>query len=299
MGLAGNAAPGAATAAELSSVFLEDLSSRELADRIAAGTTTVLVPIGGTEQNGPHMVLGKHNVRVRVLAEQIAERLGNALVAPVLAYVPEGRGIFPNLSVRENLVMSARAGVDGRRDWTEERVLATFPRLAERLAHGGGQLSGGEQQMLSIGRALMTNPTLLILDEVMCGMGRCGTLHACEHDGVVPDLEIVAKGLGAGYQPIGAVIVHERVAKHFDERVLACGLTYYAHPTGCAAALTPKNLSKKPVKKRTRSSRRACAVWSKAPCSVPPGLLAVCRRNGSTDDTRATLITDWPLWRDM
>ncbi len=87
-----------------------------------------------------------------------------------IGYVPEGRGIFPNLSVRENLLMSARAGVDGRKDWTEERVLATFPRLAERLAHGGGQLSGGEQQMLSIGRALMTNPTLMILDEATEGL---------------------------------------------------------------------------------------------------------------------------------
>ena len=87
-----------------------------------------------------------------------------------LGYVPEGRGIFPNLSVRENLLMSARAGVDGRRDWTEERVLATFPRLAERLGHGGQQLSGGEQQMLSIGRALMTNPTLMILDEATEGL---------------------------------------------------------------------------------------------------------------------------------
>lgn len=87
-----------------------------------------------------------------------------------IGYVPEGRGIFPNLSVRENLVMSARPGVDGRRDWTEERVLATFPRLAERLGHGGQQLSGGEQQMLSIGRALMTNPKLLILDEATEGL---------------------------------------------------------------------------------------------------------------------------------
>ena len=87
-----------------------------------------------------------------------------------LGYVPEGRGIFPNLSVRENLVMSARAGPDGRRDWTFERVMATFPRLAERLSNGGQQLSGGEQQMLSIGRALMTNPRLLILDEATEGL---------------------------------------------------------------------------------------------------------------------------------
>ena len=87
-----------------------------------------------------------------------------------IGYVPEGRGVFPNLSVRENLVMAARPGVDGRRTWTLERVLSTFPRLAERLGHGGQQLSGGEQQMLSIGRALMTNPQLLILDEATEGL---------------------------------------------------------------------------------------------------------------------------------
>ena len=87
-----------------------------------------------------------------------------------IGYVPEGRGIFPNLSVRENLVMTARAGPEGARDWTFERVLATFPRLAERLEHGGQQLSGGEQQMLAIGRALMTNPRLLILDEATEGL---------------------------------------------------------------------------------------------------------------------------------
>jgi len=87
-----------------------------------------------------------------------------------VAYVPEGRGVFPNLSVRENLVMAARAGRDGRKDWTLERVLATFPRLQERLGHQGGQLSGGEQQMLSIGRALMTHPELIILDEATEGL---------------------------------------------------------------------------------------------------------------------------------
>jgi branched-chain amino acid transport system ATP-binding protein len=87
-----------------------------------------------------------------------------------IAYVPEGRGIFPNLTVRENLVMAARAGPDGRRDWSYERVLATFPRLAERVENGGWKLSGGEQQMLTIGRALMTNPDLLILDEATEGL---------------------------------------------------------------------------------------------------------------------------------
>ena len=91
-----------------------------------------------------------------------------------VAYVPEGRGVFPNLTVRENLVMAAKpaggSGKDGNRGWTYERVLQTFPRLAERLTNLGSQLSGGEQQMLSIGRALMTQPDLIILDEATEGL---------------------------------------------------------------------------------------------------------------------------------
>jgi creatinine amidohydrolase len=72
------------------SVFLDELTWTELRGQISAGKTTIIVPIGGTEQNGPHMVLGKHNVRVKALSEKIARALGNALVAPVIAYVPEG-----------------------------------------------------------------------------------------------------------------------------------------------------------------------------------------------------------------
>ena len=71
-------------------VRIEEMTWMELRDRIAAGATTILIPIGGTEQNGPHMVLGKHNFRARVLADEIAKRLGNAVVAPVVSYVPEG-----------------------------------------------------------------------------------------------------------------------------------------------------------------------------------------------------------------
>lgn len=95
-----------------------------------------------------------------------------------VAYVPEGRGIFGNLNVIENLKMAARAGQSDaarqravrQQDWTYDRVLETFPRLKERLHHGGQQLSGGEQQMLTIGRALMTNPDVLILDEATEGL---------------------------------------------------------------------------------------------------------------------------------
>src|SRR5215218_11375838 len=112
-------------------------------------------PRGGTVQVKGRDMVGRPSYEVAQLG---------------IAYVPEGRGIFGNLSVKENLVMAARAGAHGQRDWTYERVLDTFPRLRERLNHGGQQLSGGEQQMLTIGRALMTNPDVLILDEATEGL---------------------------------------------------------------------------------------------------------------------------------
>ena len=126
------------------------------------GKTTLIRTVLGYVRAAGGSVAWRGNALTGAPPEKMA-RLG-------IGYVPEGRGIFPNLSVRENLVMSARAGIDGKRDWTFERVMATFPRLTERLSHGGQQLSGGEQQMLSIGRALMTNPRLLILDEATEGL---------------------------------------------------------------------------------------------------------------------------------
>ena len=107
---------------------------------------------------------------VHVMGRDMTARAPHEIAQLGVAYVPEGRGIFGNLSVVENLKMAARAGTRGQRDWTYERVLETFPRLQERLGHGGQQLSGGEQQMLTIGRALMTNPDLLILDEATEGL---------------------------------------------------------------------------------------------------------------------------------
>jgi len=87
-----------------------------------------------------------------------------------LGLVPEGRQVFPNLTVRENLVATAANRAGGARRWTIEGVLELFPALAERLGSYGALLSGGEQQMLAIGRALMTNPRLLILDEATEGL---------------------------------------------------------------------------------------------------------------------------------
>ncbi|HMN74748.1 MAG TPA: ABC transporter ATP-binding protein [Burkholderiaceae bacterium] len=133
-----------------------------LLGRNGMGKTTLIRTLMGYVPPAAGQVHWQGREMTRSPPERMA-RLG-------IGYVPEGRGVFPNLSVRENLIMTARAGVDGRREWTFERVMETFPRLAERLSHGGQQLSGGEQQMLSIGRALMTNPSLVILDEATEGL---------------------------------------------------------------------------------------------------------------------------------
>ena len=133
-----------------------------LLGRNGMGKTTLIRTLLGhvVQREGSIQLFGKDASRAR--PHEVA-RAG-------VAYVPEGRGVFPNLSVRENLVMAARKGRDGRNDWTLEAVLQTFPRLQERLGHLGAQLSGGEQQMLSIGRALMTHPELIVLDEATEGL---------------------------------------------------------------------------------------------------------------------------------
>jgi len=123
-------------------------------------TTTIktimglLAPLGGT---------------VRWKGQAVQGRPSYAIAKLGLGLVPEGRQVFPNLSVRENLVATGRRRA-GAHAWTIERVHQLFPRLAERASNFGNQLSGGEQQMLAIGRALMTNPELLILDEATEGL---------------------------------------------------------------------------------------------------------------------------------
>jgi branched-chain amino acid transport system ATP-binding protein len=107
---------------------------------------------------------------VRFAGETLRGRATDAIARLGIALVPEGRQIFPNLTVRENLEAFAENRSGAANPWNAARVLALFPRLAERGRAMGNQLSGGEQQMLAIGRALMTNPRLLILDEATEGL---------------------------------------------------------------------------------------------------------------------------------
>jgi branched-chain amino acid transport system ATP-binding protein len=130
--------------------------------RNGAGKTTVLKAIMG--------LLPATRGSVAFRGAEITRRTCYDIARSGIAYVPETRDIFPSLTVAENLALAARLRPVGERRWTMERALAFFPRLVERLGNGGNQLSGGEQQMLAIARALLTNPLLLILDEPTEGL---------------------------------------------------------------------------------------------------------------------------------
>ena len=133
-----------------------------LLGRNGMGKTTTIRSIMGLTRSRAGAIRFRGRRIERAPPDRIA-RMGVALV-------PEGRQIFPNLSVRENLVAFAGNRSGRTEPWTPGRVLEFFPRLAERVGNMGNQLSGGEQQMLAIGRALVTNPHLLILDEATEGL---------------------------------------------------------------------------------------------------------------------------------
>ncbi len=133
-----------------------------LLGRNGMGKTTLIRAVCGlVRAREGHVAFAGANL-LREPAHRIARR--------GIGLVPEGRQLFPNLTVHEHLAAFQRRGADGTAAWDAARVYALFPRLAERRRHLGHQLSGGEQQMLAIGRALVTNPRLLILDEATEGL---------------------------------------------------------------------------------------------------------------------------------
>jgi branched-chain amino acid transport system ATP-binding protein len=133
-----------------------------LMGRNGMGKTTLLRSLMG--------LVPQRRGRVMLGARDVSAAMPEDMARGGVAFVPEGRGIFSSLTVVENLVMAARPAGDGRNDWTLERIFELFPRLAERRHHWGNQLSGGEQQMLTVGRALMTNPELILIDEATEGL---------------------------------------------------------------------------------------------------------------------------------
>jgi branched-chain amino acid transport system ATP-binding protein len=140
-----------------------DLGEQALAivGRNGMGKTTLCAAIMGIS---PPRATGS----VRFEGQELVGRSSHRIAGLGIGYVPQGRRLFPSLSVDEHLRMVA--GGNGGNRWTIERVYELFPRLAERKRNGGAQLSGGEQQMLAIGRALVTNPKLLIMDEPSEGL---------------------------------------------------------------------------------------------------------------------------------
>jgi branched-chain amino acid transport system ATP-binding protein len=140
---------------------------------VAAGEVVTLLGRNGmgktTTINSIFGLLRPHAGRILIDGDDMTGRPPYAIAQRGLGLVPEGRQIFPNLTLEENLVATARSS-RGPAKWTLDSVFRLFPRLAERKRHTGNQLSGGEQQMLAIGRALMTNPRLLVLDEATEGL---------------------------------------------------------------------------------------------------------------------------------
>ncbi len=128
--------------------------------RNGMGKTTLCAAIVGLS---PPQIVGS----IRFQGEELVGKPAHRIAQLGIGYVPQGRRLFPSLSVDEHLRMIGRRGGDG---WTVDRVYELFPRLAQRRRNGGAQLSGGEQQMLAIGRALLTNPKLLVMDEPSEGL---------------------------------------------------------------------------------------------------------------------------------
>jgi len=189
---------GATVVLERVSVAIAPGESVSVIGRNGVGKTTLLATVMG------HTTL--HGGAIRLKGDDITRLSIHSRAMAGLGYVPQEREIFPSLTVRENLTVAARPG-----HWTLERVYELFPRLAERAGNSGRQLSGGEQQMLSIGRALTVNPEVLLMDEPSEGLAPI----------IVEELVRAMKSLRAA-QGMAIVLVEQntRVALDFSERTL-------------------------------------------------------------------------------
>jgi branched-chain amino acid transport system ATP-binding protein len=189
---------GATVVLERVSVAIAPGESVSVIGRNGVGKTTLLATVMG------HTTL--HGGAIRLKGDDITRLSIHGRAMAGLGYVPQEREIFPSLTVRENLTVAARPG-----HWTFERVCELFPRLAERAGNSGRQLSGGEQQMLSIGRALTVNPQVLLMDEPSEGLAPI----------IVEELVRAMKSLRAA-EGMAIVLVEQntRVALDFSERTL-------------------------------------------------------------------------------
>jgi branched-chain amino acid transport system ATP-binding protein len=171
-----------------------------LLGRNGMGKTTTIHSIMG--------LLQAHSGEIKFEGNQVREWPAHRVAQAGIGLVPEGRQIFPNLSVVENLVATASNRLKNRHPWNLERVFELFPRLPDRAQNMGNQLSGGEQQMLAIGRALMTNPKLLILDEATEGLAPLIRMEIWE----------CLKGLKSSGQSILVVDKNIEALTHFADR---------------------------------------------------------------------------------
>ena len=212
---------------------------------------------------------------VKVAGVEILGLAPNRVVEHGVSYVPQGRRVWPSLTVDEHLRLVARRPSGGRKGdlWTVQRVYATFPRLAERRGNGGAQLSGGEQQMLAIGRALLANPRLLVMDEPTEGLAPV----------IVDQVVAMLKSLAADGS-ISVLLIEQNlgVAASVADRVLVMVNGRIAHDTSAAELRADRDLQQRLLGIRSGEAEEEAAVFAAPPPREAPTQVFQVRR-GSQD----------------
>ncbi len=260
--------------------------------RNGMGKTTLCNAITG--------VIPARSGSVRFDGEEILGREPHEIARVGVGYVPQGRRLWPSLSVDETLQLAFREGANGKA-WTIERVYALFPRLAERLANGGGQLSGGEQQMLAISRALLGNPRLLVMDEPTEGLAplivnqfRDLLIRLAREEDISVLVVEQNIGVATSVSEHVAIMMNGRINRVMGAGALASdrdlqqrllGVGRHGHDeTDAAAPETAKKLAD--AGGETRVFRRACRI-SGAFAAAPALRLRRRRKRASPSTTRS------------